>query len=592
MKTEDFTPAQSEAISARDQSILVVASPGSGKTSVVIARIDRLLSEGTDPSQIAAVTFTNAGAHEVQRRLPKDKDGEPIQLGFTGTLHSFALRMLKQHGAGFGYGDRISLITPEAARDIIESKARTFACREPIKTLMELKALGRPERPKTVAEIVLASYFDEMRAAGIADYDILLQELVRILASDEPEGLSAQMAIRNAFSHLLVDEVQDSAPIDWAIYLSLPIDNKFYCGDPDQSIFSFRGGSIAGIMAAAGDVGTRTIKLEDNFRSRQEICQAAQSLIEKNSQRVSKETRSVSGDGGVVEILGECENEGDEIGVIGTKIRQILSEETVNEAVPGKPSRLASQPEIAVLARTNAIADGFRKALAAVGLPVKERTVQQLPRDWALARSFVELCVNPENDSLAFFHLVALEEKRGATPKRARSLAHIAKREASAAGRSLNQMHLGFHRSSTPELALAAMRSSGVSLESQALAVEKFRELPRGATVLELALALSEVREWVKEEKDQTGINILTIHGAKGREFDCVFLVGVEDEVFPGKRALDAGLSAVEEERRLLYVGMTRARRMLFVSSVKTRTTAWREVLKRTPSRFLKEIDI
>jgi DNA helicase-2/ATP-dependent DNA helicase PcrA len=329
------------------------------------------------------------------------------------------------------------------------------------------------------------------------------------------------------------------------------------------------------MLARAERPDFRLVKLEENFRSCAEVCAAANNLIRNNVNRVPKETRSVSGAGGQVAIKEPFATEGGEIGWVAQEIKALLETGGPNGA-----------PSVAVLSRTNAIAAAFRATLAACKIPVVSREVSGLPRDWNYARSFVELLNAPENDALAFFYLIADFEQNGQTPKRARELAHAARRDAASKGQSINSSLLKFGKFTSPELALQALASQRVSKEAQALAVERYRDLPPGATMLDFALSLAEVRERVSEGKEDGAVHVLTGHGAKGMEFDAVFVVGCEDELYPGSR------EDPEESRRLLYVCLTRARRLLYLTGCQTRMSPWRksEALKRNPSRFLKEI--
>jgi DNA helicase-2/ATP-dependent DNA helicase PcrA len=578
MTLTNATPAQRHAITTDHNDVTALAGPGSGKTATLVARIERLICDTQiPPSEIVVLTFTNAAAAELERRLLSAKkaaadldsaseDPEPWALGHLGTLHSFALRMLKEHGSAFGYGDRVSIISPESAVDLLASKAKSLGCKVPLKKLLELKQAGRPNLDRfSLPATVVASYFDDMRAAGIVDYDGLLMELDNLLKL-EP----FTFALGARFAYLFVDEVQDSAPSDWSIYRALPMMAKCYAGDPDQAIYSFRGGRVAEMLLHAHAASTEVVKLEENFRSNEEITAAAQRLIEHNLRRLDKRTISVRGPGGSVTIHPPFENEGEEIAAVARLIRECESS------------------EVAVLARTNAIADGFRKGLAPLGISVVEMKRTKLPPDWARARAFVELLVNPENDALAFFYSIARLENEGVNPKDAREWAHKARREAAAVGRSLNLNRLRFTAIANPEHAIEALAVEKISRESRAIIAERFRELPNGSTTLDLALALADVREYTKED-DGPGVRVMTIHAAKGREFDAVFLVGFEDEACPG-RAAKAGAEDIEEERRLAYVAITRAKRELHVTCARTRPSEWLGVQIRTPSRFIAEL--
>lgn len=576
MKLEEATPAQREAITTDDELVLCIAGPGSGKTATLLARIERLIAEGTPPAEIAVLTFTNAAAGEIQRRLPED-----TAIGFVGTLHSFAMRMLKEHGASLGYGERLAIISPESAEDLLQTAAYSLACKTPIKKLLALKAKGRPVRSSknTLEETVVATYLDNLKETGICDYDVLLHEFRDMLTEDSVAHLNAQNVIRHKFCHLFVDEVQDSASIDWDIYLAAPIRWKFFVGDPDQAIYSFRGGEVHETIKFSRLPGVTLITLEDNFRSHDAVCMIAQNLIEHTAGRLDKATISRKGAGGLVGVIPAAQNEGMEIGQVARRLKDMIEKE---------PDKM-----VAVLTRTNAVAAEFRKTLPQCGVAIVEQEHADLPHDWKIARSFIELLSNPENDALAFFYVVALNEYAGKTPKVAREQAHAARRAAQAAGKTINEATLHLGRITKPEIAIQALNTKPITREATRIVYEKYRELPSGATCLDLALALSEVRDYTKEG-DGTGVHVLTIHAAKGREFDTVVLVGFEDEACPGRAANIADPEkqalAIEEERRLAYVAITRAKSNFVISYALTRATKWGEIVKRTPSRFIAEM--
>ena len=584
MNLNEATKAQLESITSDAPRIICAAGPGAGKTATLVARIEHLIGGGVPAEKIAVMTFTNAAARELSARLPRQMRNDdpemreiPLDWGHLGTLHSFALRMLKIHGEALGYGDRLAVVSPESAQDLIESKARQLGCKASMKALMELKGRGRPARTTKmdVPLTVIASYYDDLKTAGIVDYDTILSEFLALLTLPGGENESPRFEIGEEFSHLLVDEIQDSSPIDWKIYEAFPAANKFYVGDGDQSIFGFRGAAVSEMVRRSNDPGYSVIKLEENFRSREEICGAANRLISHNSGRVEKRTTSVKGPGGKVFAAPACSNEGEEIGAVARTIKSIQAGEH------GADPRWT----MAVIARTNFIADAYRKTLAACGIPVVERTRSDLPRDWALCRGLAELLVFPDNDALAFFYLIARLEKGGATPKAAREMAHAARRIAHAEGRTINQSQLHYGRVTSPIVAMQALAQSEVSRESQMIAAERLRDLPPGSTMMDFALSLAEVREYVKDS-DGPGVRCLTIHGAKGSEADVVFFVGLEEEVTPGKRS-DVD---VEEERRLAFVAATRAREKLYLVHCLSRVTAWKAVVPHTPSRFIKEM--
>lgn len=579
MKLEDATQPQREAITTTAKTVLVVAGPGSGKTATTVARISHLIDNGADPRGIVVITFTNAAAREIEKRLVALIGQHNVSLGYVGTLHGFALRMLKQHGRQFGYGDRMSIISPESAEDLLQSKATALNCKLKMKELHKLKAAGRPPRGTRldVPASVIASYYDDLAQAGIVDFDILLTEFARFVEGPETDPWNNDWC---DYTHLFVDEVQDSAPIDWEIYHALPINNKFYVGDPDQAIYGFRGGDINGMMWLAKRDGTHLIKLEENFRSNSEICESAQHLIEHNRNRVDKATISHKGLGGQVTARPPAMTEGEEIGTVTRAILEMLASFAES---PGT----TQPPEIAVLCRTNAMAYAAQKTLAAAGVPVVQRAPSDQPKDWPLLRAYMELLVNPDNDTLAHFYLIAAYEARGHTPKEAREMAHDNQRSAAAARKSINGTTLGIIPPTTAASAMGMAVIHKFTMESRMLLSEIVREVGPESTPLELALALGTHRgENVKEEPG-TGIHVMTIHASKGREFDAVFLLGWEEEIMPGRAKIPED---IEEERRLAYVALTRARHFAMITSSATRTTPWGAINSHNPSRFIAEL--
>lgn len=570
MKLTNPTPAQGDAIAATDPKLMAVAGPGSGKTATLVSRVTALIEAGTPPEQIVLLTFTNAAAHEMAERLAACI-GDRTEAMFVGTLHAFALHNLKRFADRLGYTNGIALIDPDAADDLLAETARQMGCRDPLSHLKALRGDGVPSLKDyefDSARITVRAFYDHMRTAGVVDYDALLSEFERLLKNPPPE-------LADAFCHLFVDEVQDSSPTDWRIYRAMPVPNKFFVGDPDQAIYGFRGGDVTEMLMEAIRPDVRMIKLEENFRSSRDICAAAQGLIERNTRRMPKVTYAFSDDRGTVELLTMAETAEQEVATVSGRVKDLLA---------------AGVGSVGIVARANAIADEFRKGLQAFGIELVQRKLVQLPRDWKFARNLVEFVADPENDTVAFFFLQALLVVNGATPKAAKQQARDARIAAQAAGLSLNAASPLLRHARVIE-ATTVMRTALIgraSREARSIVVDKARELPRDASASDLALALADVRPYEQEEPGGN-VRVMTVHGSKGREFDAVFMVGMEEEVFPGRRNSSEKLN-LEEERRIAYVGATRARRSLFLSCARKRRTPWGDVQDHRPSRFVEEL--
>lgn len=580
MKIENMTSAQRTAVETDHPNVFCVAGPGSGKTTVLAARIKRLMQD-VHPSQILAITYTNAAARNIEQRI--ESDAIPVGLGYAGTLHGFCLRMLREHGEAAGYGPKTGVIDEEAANELLAAKMATTGCTESLKKVVEMKRLGRPVRKPgglfSKAQLAILSYMDELAESSLLDFDLILTEFLRILGK---QG-NLWQAIKDRFDHVLIDEVQDSAATDWAIYYGLPIPNKFLVGDPDQAIFGFRGGRVVYAVRHAMTPGVLVLHLEANFRCGAGTCEAANRLIAHNKGRLEKETIPAenAGLGKGVATLSAFRNEGEEVTQVVTMINGYY---TKNDGTTG------------VLARTNAIANAFREAIEASGTEVETAPRSEMPADWALARTLLEFLAQPNNDTLAFFYLVARNQRDGATPSEARKTAAGDRRNAQAQGVTLNKLWFGVGESTTEQDNVWVSQTAGHFADKEGLCretcmiiAEMAGNLPPHSTMLDLALeAASRSRPPIAPPNG--GVTVTTIHDAKGREWDEVYLVGMEDEVTPGHRKTD-GLEEIEEERRLFFVALTRSRGNVWITHSATRRAQWgmKPLVDHKPSRFIAE---
>lgn len=554
------TNEQQAVIDSDSPNILCVAGPGSGKSTTLVARIKRLVAAGADPAKMVALSFTNTASGVLQERL-----GE-VKIGVNSTLHGFALRCLKRYGEDLGFGSRLALIGEEAAEALMEAKARTMNCKTPLKKLMKAKAdwlaeVGRMTateiaRQTTTDMITVRAYCRDLEEGGMVDFDTILSEFLKLINAGKMPAL---------YSHLFVDEVQDSAAIDWKIYQALPIANKFYVGDEDQSIYGFRGGRPDLMHQPAADV----FLLQANYRSKFAVCQAAQRLIEHTSaERYPKAMIATRGEGGDVMLWSDAENSGQEVA-------------DVAEAVGKEVAKGTLLDEIAVLARTNAICLEVREHLKASGFQVSEKVKDVNPFDWRLAKSLVELAANPANDTLAYFYLV---ERDG------RGMADAQKRKAQSEMRQISALSFGLELLATLSTVGRLLASQKISAETRMRVATIIRTLPADADLLELVLAMTQ--DEGAAEGATPGITVTTIHQAKGREWDVVFVAGVEEEVLIFSRGGQPDPAVVDESRRLMYVAVTRARESVYLTYAKRRKTSWGSVESHRACRFIREMGL
>lgn len=532
-----LNPAQLGAVQSDHNRIVTLASPGTGKTRVVIARIERLVNDGLPAREIAAISFTNAAAREMQDRL------ENIRLGFCGTLHSFSLRLIQSHWMTLGYpSSRLAVLDETQAEELMDKCAVEVGYKGPRKNIVE--ALHRMVRPAkaNLGELAAARFRRQMVLLGIISYDLILSECLRLLS----------LGITLPYSHLFVDEVQDSSDMDFAIYEALPAANKFFVGDEDQSIFAFRGANPKNFARLSSSVKSEPHVLIQNYRSDTAICGAANRLIAHNQGRFPKSIAPVSTAEGSVTVES-------------FKL-PMIEQSTIAR-------RISEQPEsTAVLLRTNLLVDQWKAALVGFGVKVASKETRQIPPDFALLKTALAVLIDPSNDWVCY-QLLKLKIGEAEALK--------AQREAQAQGVTLNELRLNTPSGLETRAYRSFLEKAGLSGESLQLFDTAIAQNPPTGTDL-LALLVAE-----PEEEFSGGVVVTTYHGAKGREWDNVYLPAFEQQLIPG----ESKSRTVEEERRLAFVGMTRARHQLFISFCEQRAPDYGNQKPREvrPSQFLAE---
>jgi DNA helicase-2/ATP-dependent DNA helicase PcrA len=561
-----LTHQQNQAVTSTSPRIFCIAGPGSGKTRTLIQRILHLIERGIEPRRIVAITFTNAAAREIETRLVDS--GFLGELGYVGTLHSFMLRLILKHGALIGYSGRCSVMDNEGAAEFLNSVVEEHAWKGTSKLLSEEIRKGPPPSDKFMTRegIVAGAYWNKLRQARLITFDGLLILGERLLREMIKRG------IHPGYEEFLIDEVQDSSDRDFAIYQHLQsMGNVFMVGDPDQSIYSFRGGNVKNALAIASNPDWDVIPLAENFRSDILICQAANALISRNTVRYQKETVPVSTETGRVDLV--CF---DSPAVEGIHISQTIAR-LMHIPATDRPYGYRA---FAVLVRTNDLVEEYRNMMRAASIPVQSSRQPQRPADWHFVAATLAFMQNPNDDHAAYRWLYM---------KNSKEFADAARLKASQEYSSINDVTLRLDAADLTQVA-PFLAGNGVSPESQAVVSVAMQRMDTdNQTIGELIMELGKEEEYL--EGDNDGVTVCTIHAAKGREWPCVFLPAFEQHTIPGERR---GLN-IEEERRLAYVAVTRAKHALHVSYVDKRAMKWGTSplpVDVIPSQFIPEMQM
>ena len=618
--------AQREAVCALDGPLLVLAGAGTGKTRALTTRLAHLLMTGkAHPGQLLAVTFTNKAA-----RVMKDRVAEilnrPVEGWWLGTFHAMAARILRAHAERVGLRPDFTILDSDdqlrLLKQVLEAENiddRKWPARAVLGVIQRWKDRGLEPDKVSAGEAgdiaggravkVYAAYQDRLRVLNAADFgDLLLHGLT--MFRDHPEVLADY---HRRFHYILVDEYQDInvAQYLWLRLLAQGHRNLCCVGDDDQSIYGWRGAEVDNILRFEKDFpGAKVVRLERNYRSTGRILAAASGLIAHNQGRLGKTLWTEDEEGARLRVRGLWDGEA-EARFVGEEI----------EALQRKGQPLS---ETAILLRTGAQSREFEERFITLGLPYRivggARFYERLEIRDALA--YLRAIDSPGHD-LAFERIVN-KPKRGLgaatlrtlheTARAARVPLHEAARRLvgtdelrPAARRALAGLLTDFERwrglletMPHPELAEIVLDESGYTalwmadksadapgrLENLKELVNAMAEFDSLAGFLEHVALVMELNE----AEGQDLINVMTLHSAKGLEFDTVFLAGWEEGLFPNQRALDEnGMRALEEERRLAYVGLTRARKRVILSFAANRRLhgSWTPAL---PSRFLDEL--
>jgi len=628
---DGLNDAQRQAVLSTEGPTLIVAGAGSGKTRVLTHRVAHLIKDrGVHPANVLAITFTNKAAREMQERL-RHLVGPVVKAMWVSTFHSACARMLRRSGSRLGYTSTFTIYDEADAERLM-----TAVCRQldldpkrlaPRAVRHAVSAAKDELRDPTGYADVAMTWFDKkvaeayrlyqrrLEESNALDFDDLIMQTVRLF-TDHPDVLAEYQA---RFRYVLVDEFQDTNPAQYELLKLLTAEsrNLAVVGDSDQSIYAFRGATIRNILDFEADYPeAKVILLEQNYRSTQTILSAANAVITNNLERKPKQLWTLLGQGHPI-VRYQAENEHDEAAWVVAEVERIHDQG-------------GSYGQVVVFYRTNAQSRVLEEVFVKAGLPYKvvggvkfydRREVKDL-------LAYLKATVNPLDtvslrrvlnvprrgigetseraiDRFAEQEGIALAEAL----RRAGEVPGLGARQARAVGdfvAVLDELRAGMQDGRTSrQLVEDAWSLSGLMRELEADdtiegqgRVENVRELrsvaeeyaerdPDGG-LPEFLESIALVSDADEVESGSQAVTLMTLHTAKGLEYPVVFIVGLEENVFPHIRSIGEPRD-LEEERRLAYVGITRARERLYL------TNAWSRSLfgstsYNLPSRFLKEV--
>ena len=623
----DLNEGQNAAVMAMDGPVVVLAGAGTGKTRVLTTRLAHILMTGrAAPAQVLAVTFTNKAAREMKDRVAAILR-RPVEGWWLGTFHSLAARMLRRHAGLVGLvpgftiidtDDQVRLIKQILRAEDIDDKK--WPARAVLGAIERWKDRGLGPGQVTAAQAgelaggraleIYRLYQERLRVLQACDFGDLLLHMLTVLR-EHPDVLEDY---HRQFRYLLVDEYQDTNVAQYLFLRLLAQGHRNICcvGDDDQSIYGWRGAEVGNILRFETDFpGARVVRLERNYRSTGRILAAADGLIAHNRDRLGKTLWTVGEEGAKLRVRGLWDGEA-EARFVGDEIEDLQR-------------RGHALNQIAILVRAGAQTREFEERFIALGTPYRviggPRFYERMEIRDALAYLRV---INQPDDGLAFERIIN-------KPKRALGDATVRRLHETGRALDVSLMQAAKALVGTDELRSAKARRSlaalvadfarwreladtmhHAELAAQVLDESGYTEMWRNDKSVEAPGRLENLKELIAALEefdslagflehvslvmeaigDQSGdqVTVMTLHAAKGLEFDTVFLPGWEEGLFPNQRALDEnGMRALEEERRLAYVGLTRARQRALVSFAANRRMhgSWAAAI---PSRFVDEL--
>ena len=607
---------QKEAVMHIDGPCLVIAGAGSGKTKVLTTRIAYLLEQGISDTNILAITFTNKAAKEMRERLNVLVPNNHV---FVGTFHSFGLKIIRENADKLGMSKNFTILDSDDVLSLIKKimkdknidpkEVSPYFVRNKISFIkneflidVEIDKFFNTPVEKKVIEIY-HDYDRMLKKNNSVDFDDLLKLPVELFKKDR-EVLEHY---QEHYQYILIDEYQDTNEVQYKLsrMLASKYKNIFVVGDPSQSIYGFRGANFRNILDFEKNfLGTKVVKLEQNYRSTKNILDAANSVIKNNKERKDLDLYSTLGDGVKVKYMRSYD-EKHEIALIVDEIKKLLNEGYTYQ-------------DIAIFYRTNAQSRNVEEVLLKNNFPYKV-----VGSYYFYNRKEIKdlLCylrmINNTSDDVSLRRVIN-------TPKRKignKSIEDLEKRadevgtsmfDAIESGKELEFKNIILELQndalnlSLTELIDDVLEKSGLkkelenekSLDSE-LRLENLMEFKSITASYEARTGSVNLNDFLEEisliadisehQDDDNVITLMTLHSAKGLEFPVVFIIGMEEGIFPHQNAFLEGDAGIEEERRLCYVGFTRAKERLYLTNAKKRMLYGKTNVN-APSRFISEI--
>lgn len=628
---DKLNPQQQEAVLYTDGPLLILAGAGSGKTATMIYRIAHLVKDkDVAPGNILAVTFTNKAAGEMRDRA-EALTGENLDMWIL-TFHAACLRMLRRDADRLGYDRRFTVYDPADQKTMIKNIAKELdvdskkitpayilsivnSCKEDmISPDKYIEINGTNIHTKIIYEFY-KKYEESLRANNAMDFSDLLWNAVKLLEQNE----DVLKRYQDRFRYIMVDEYQDTNSLQYKFVrlLAEAHDNICVVGDDDQCIYEWRGADIRNILEFEKDFpNAKVVKLEKNYRSTGNILEAAHSVISKNKSRKPKKLWTSEKDGEKIEYA-RLDNEKDEAGYVARRVDLLKTADR-------------KYSDFAILYRMNAQSRNFEEAFSAADIPYRvlgglryydRKEIKDI-------MCYMRLVQNP-GDDLAFERIIN-EPRRGIGQKTLDKLRTLAgtknesifnalyddeilaslskksREKVSYMIKTIMEYHSEQENMMVSDIYDGLLKKSGYmqSLETRNTVeadtrIENLLEFKSVIYDYEKEndhISLAEFMEKIalmaeidNHDENENAVVMMTLHSAKGLEFPVVFMPGMEDGIFPGYRALEKP-DSIEEERRLCYVGITRAMEKLFMTSAEVRTL-YGSMNRTRESQFLKEID-